>query len=111
MDDNSHNKSPKNKNNNNKVKNNDDNFDKLLAKRLKPKNTMIDSMKSILNNILDKNQKTKNHKRKSFGKVNQRVYPSSEIIKPNNNLFESLMNSEKDNNPINEAENGKQNKT
>ena len=111
MDNTSHNKSPKNKKNNNKEKNNDDNFDKLLEKRLKPKNTMIDSMKSYIHNILDKNQKSKNHKRKSFGKVNQRIYPSSEIIKPNTNLFESLMNSEQDNNPINDPENGKQNKT
>ena len=111
MDDTSHNKSPKDKRNSNKAKNNDDNFEKLLGKRLKPKNTMIDSMKSYINNIFDKNPKAKSHKRKSLGKVNQKLYPSSEIIKPNNNLFESLMNSEQDNNPINEAENGKQNKT
>jgi hypothetical protein len=89
MDNTSYNKSPKKNNNNNKEKTNDDNFDKLLAKRLKPKNTMIDSMKTYAHNIFDKNQKAKNHKRRNVWKINQRLFPSSEIIKPNNNLFQS----------------------
>ena len=111
MDDTPYNKSPKEKKNYNKGQNNDDNYEKLLAKRLKPKNTMIDSMKKFKNNVFDKNQKTKIHKRRSIGKINQRIYSSSEIIKSSNNVFEALMNSENDNNPINEEEDNKQYKS
>ena len=74
-----------------------------LENKYRKKNLELKNYKS------DNNNNIKKHKKKNIYKLNQKKYPSTALVKKNsNNIFESLINIEKDDEEI---DNDKQNKT
>ena len=87
---------------NEKSKDNSGNLENALKKKKYSKNTILNNIKTDINSSLERRPHLKRHKKK---KITQRNYPFTSIIKNNNKLFKSLINNQKDNNPININEN------
>ena len=91
---------------------NNKNLENLIKKKkTKRKSSLIKYYKTDINNSFEKLHKIKTHKSKKMNM--HKNYPATSIIKYDKNIYNSLMNIEKDNNPINinEFKENKQNIT